>query len=199
MLRAHPAASSVPAYLICDRSFIRDYGLGLIHPGTRDLRPYVRSGYLSRGETIADLARKIGVDGSALAETIDRHNRFAEAGIDDDFGRGASQLNRFNGDPLNQPNPCMRSIGPGPYFAVAVWPSDLASSAGLRTDINGRVLTADGQPIPGLYAVGNDAASIFRGTYPGPGTMIGPAMVFAWRAAMDIAGDLDRFPPDTLQ
>jgi succinate dehydrogenase/fumarate reductase flavoprotein subunit len=199
MLRAHPTASSIPSYLICDRSFIGDYGLGLIHPGTRDLTPYLRSGYLSRGETIADLAREIGVDGSALAETIHRHNRFAEAGIDDDFGRGASELNRFNGDPLNKPNPCMRRIGPGPYLAVAVWPSDLASSAGLRTDINGRVLTADRQPIPGLYAVGNDAASIFRGTYPGPGTMIGPAMVFAWRAAMDIAEGLDRFPPDALQ
>ena len=102
-----------------------------------------------------------------------------------------SELNRFNGDPANKPNPCMRQIGPGPYFAVAVWPSDLASSAGLRTDINGRVLTSERQPIPGLYAVGADAASIFRGTYPGPGTMIGPAMVFAWRAAMDIAGHLD--------
>ena len=80
-----------------------------------------------------------------------------------------SELNRFNGDPDNRPNPCMRKIGPGPYFAVAVWPSDLASSAGLRTDINGRVLTSERLPIPGLYAVGADAASIFRGTYPGPG------------------------------
>jgi predicted oxidoreductase len=145
------------------------------------------------------LAREIGVDGDALAETIDRHNRFAETGTDDDFGRGTSELNRFNGDPLNKPNPCMRKIGPGPYFAVAVWPSDLASSAGLRTDINGRVLTSERQAIPGLYAAGNDAASIFRGTYPGPGTMIGPAMVFAWRAAMDIAGTLDRYPSGTLQ
>jgi len=119
--------------------------------------------------------------------------------MDEDFGRGTSELNRFNGDPLNKPNPCMRKIGPGPYFAVAVWPSDLASSAGLHTDINGRVLTCERQPIPGLYAAGNDAASIFRGTYPGPGTMIGPAMVFAWRAAMDIAGTLDRYPSGTLQ
>jgi succinate dehydrogenase/fumarate reductase flavoprotein subunit len=93
----------------------------------------------------------------------------------------------------------MRRIGPGPYFAVAVWPSDLASSAGLRTDRNGRALTSARLPIPGLYAAGNDASSIFRGTYPGPGTMIGPAMVFAWRAAMDIAGTLDRLPSGTLQ
>ena len=199
MLRSHATAPSIPSYLICDRSFIRDYGLGLIHPGTRDLTRYVRSGYLFCGDTVTKLAKEIGIGGAALAETIELHNQFAETGLDEEFGRGASELNRFNGDPLNQPNPCMRRIGPGPYFAVAVWPSDLASSAGLRTDVNGRVLTSGRQPIPGLYAVGNDASSIFRGTYPGPGTMIGPAMVFAWRAAMDIAGTLDRYPSATLQ
>jgi succinate dehydrogenase/fumarate reductase flavoprotein subunit len=199
MLRAQATAANVPSHLICDRSFIGDYGLGLIHPGTRDLTRYRRSGYLLCGDTVAKLAKEIGVDGGALAQTIDRYNRFAETGTDEDFGRGASELNRFNGDPLNRPNPCLRKIGPGPYFAVAVWPADLASSAGLRTDLNGRVLTSERQPIPGLYAAGNDATSIFRGTYPGPGTMIGPAMVFAWRAAMDIAGALDSYPSGALQ
>jgi succinate dehydrogenase/fumarate reductase flavoprotein subunit len=199
MLRSQTTGPSIPSYLICDRSFIRDYGLGLIHPGTRDLSRYIRSGYLFCGDNIANLAKEIGVDSGALAETTERYNRAAATGIDEDFGRGASELNRFNGDPLNKPNPCIRKIGPGQYFAVAVWPSDLASSAGLRTDVNGRVLTSERQPIPGLYAAGNDAASIFRGTYPGPGTMIGPAMVFAWRAAMDIAGALDRHPSSALQ
>jgi succinate dehydrogenase/fumarate reductase flavoprotein subunit len=191
MLRSHQTTPSIPAFLICDRSFIRDYGIGLIHPGTRNLTRFIRAGYLFQGDSVAQLAQQIGVDGSALAATVARHNRFAETGIDEDFSRGTSELNRFNGDPGNGPNPCLRQISPGPYFAVAVWPSDLASSAGLGTDVNGRVLTSGQQPIPGLYAVGADAASIFRGTYPGPGTMIGPAMVFAWRAAMDIAGLLD--------
>jgi succinate dehydrogenase/fumarate reductase flavoprotein subunit len=199
MLASQATDPDIPSYLICDRSFVRDYGIGLIHPGTCDLQRFIRSGYLVSGDTVAELAKQIGVDPHALAETIERHNRFAETGIDEDFGRGSSELNRFNGDPLNKPNPCMRRIGPGPYFAVAVWPADLASSAGLRTDRNGRVLTSAGLPIPGLYAAGNDASSIFRGTYPGPGTMIGPAMVFAWRAAMDIAGTLDRTPSGTLQ
>jgi succinate dehydrogenase/fumarate reductase flavoprotein subunit len=188
MLRANLAVPSIPVFLICDRSFIYDYGLGLVHPRTRNLARFLRSGYLKRGGTVAELAGEIRVDGAVLSETIDRHNRYAVTGVDEDFGRGGSVLNRFNGDPLNRPNPCMRKIGPGPYFALAVWPSDLASSAGLRTDLNGQVLSSGARPIPGLYAVGNDAASIFRGTYPGPGTMIGPAMVFAWRAVMNIAG-----------
>ena len=126
-------------------------------------------------------------------QTIERYNRYAETGIDAEFGRGTSELNRFNGDPENKPNPCLRKIGPGPYYAVAVWPSDLASSAGLRTDSLARVMRSDGAPLKGLYAVGADAASIFKGTYPGPGTMIGPAMVFAWRAAMHAAGALANY------
>jgi succinate dehydrogenase/fumarate reductase flavoprotein subunit len=181
----------VPSYLVCDRGFISDFGIGLVHPGTRDLRRFVEAGYLFEGGTIAELATKIGADGEALARTIERYNGFAETGIDEEFGRGSSELNRFNGDPTNKPNPCLRKIGHGPYYAVAVWPSDLASSVGLHTDSRARVLQPSGAPLKGLYAAGADAASIFRGTYPGPGTMIGPAVVFAWRAAMDAAGVLD--------
>jgi glycine/D-amino acid oxidase-like deaminating enzyme len=191
MLKSNRSPGSLPSYLICDRSFISDFGLGLVHPGTRNLRRFTKAGYLLEGRTIAELAVKIGVDDHALVQTIDRYNRYAETGVDEEFARGASPLNRFNGDPDSKPNPCLRKIGPGPYYAVAVWPADLASSAGLRTDARSRVVRSDGLPLKGLYAVGTDAASIFKGTYPGPGTMIGPAMVFAWRAAMDAAGALD--------
>jgi succinate dehydrogenase/fumarate reductase flavoprotein subunit len=54
-------------------------------------------------------------------------------------------------------------------------------------DADSRVLRPDGSVIEGLYAAGNDAASIFEGTYPGPGTTLGPALVFGWRAAMHAA------------
>jgi len=190
MLRSSTRGSEQPAYLICDRSFIRDYGIGLVHPGTKDLSRFLRAGYLIEGETSEALADKIGVDGRELARTIERYNHYAETGLDEEFGRGSSELNRFNGDPANKPNPCLRKIGPGPYYAVAVWPMDLASSAGLRTDSRARVLTRDGTILRGLYAAGNDASSIFQGTYPGPGTTIGPAIVFGWCAAMDAAGTL---------
>ncbi|WP_426609026.1 FAD-dependent oxidoreductase [Bradyrhizobium sp. McL0616] len=192
MLRSNRSAASIPAHLICDGSFIADFGIGLVHPGTRDLRPFIAAGYLVEGNTIAVLADRLGVDDDALSRTIESYNAFARSGIDAEFGRGTTELNPFNGDPANKPNPCLRPIVPGPCYAVTVWPSDLASSAGLRTDSNGRVLQSGGErPIRGLYAIGNDAASIFHGTYPGPGTMIGPAIVFAWRAAMDAAGALD--------
>ncbi len=194
MLQSNRVPASVPSWLICDRSFIADYGIGLVHPGTRDLRRFVQAGYLFEGRTVAELAAATGIDGDVLAQTIARYNRYAEIGIDEEFGRGTSELNRFNGDAASNPNPCLRRIETGPYYAVAVWPSDLASAAGLRIDTSGRVLRSDGSVVRGLYAVGTDAVSIFRGHYPGPGTMIGPAMVFAWRAAMQAAGVLDNYP-----
>ena len=46
------------------------------------------------------------------------------------------------------------------------------------------MLSVDGLPIPGLYACGNDMNSVMGGTYPGPGTTLGPAIVFAYRAVM---------------
>jgi succinate dehydrogenase/fumarate reductase flavoprotein subunit len=181
----HPGAST---YLVCDRSFIRDYGIGLITPGTRNLQPFVDSGYLIQAETLGDLASRVQVDAAALRDTVASHNRYAEAGRDDAFGKGDSVLNKFNGDPANKPNPCLRPITVAPFFAVQVFPADLASSAGLAADDDARVLDGDGAPIVGLYACGNDMSSIMRGHYPGPGTTIGPAMVFAWRAAMHAAG-----------
>ena len=188
MLRSDQRVPSVPAHLICDHAFIRRYGIGLVHPGARKLRPYLEAGYLFRGATLSALAAAIGVDGAALQRTVADYNRYAESGVDEAFGRGATDLNRINGDPEHKPNPCLGPVGPGPFYAVAVWPADLANSAGLRTDGDSRVLAVDHAPIPGLYACGNDAASIFRGAYPGPGATIGPAIVFAWRAARHAVG-----------
>ena len=187
MLAADRTSPSVPAYLVCDRSFIKDFGIGLVRPRTRNLSAFLADGYLVEGRTLRELAQKIGVNPEGLEVTVAQHNQDARSGVDQAFGRGTSDLNRINGDPLNKPNPCMRPIGPGPFYAVAVWPADLASSAGLWANQHGQVLRPDGQPIAGLYACGNDMASIFRGTYPGPGTTIGPAIVFGWRIAMHVA------------
>lgn len=183
-------AGLTEAWLICDATFVRDHGLGLILPGTRNLKPYEKAGYLRRGASLTDLAQAIGVDAAKFEETVARHNRFAQSGNDEDFGRGTSVMNRFNGDANNRPNPCMRPIANAPFYAVEVKPMDLASSAGLKGDIHGRVLSATGEPIAGLYGCGNDMTSIFRGTYPGPGTTLGPAIVFGWRIGKHAAGRL---------
>jgi succinate dehydrogenase/fumarate reductase flavoprotein subunit len=184
MVARHATTPAIPAWMVCDAAFVRKYGLGLIHPGTADLQPHVRSGYLSCADTIEGLARAIGVDAQGLQESIARNNEFARTGVDADFGKGSTEVSRFNGDPGHRPNPCLGPIAQAPFCAMALWPADAAADAGLRSDEDGRVLDAGGRAIEGLYAVGNDMASAMRGAYPGPGTTIGPAMVFGYRAAM---------------
>jgi succinate dehydrogenase/fumarate reductase flavoprotein subunit len=184
MFASHKIAPSIPAYLVCDADFLRTYGLGNIHPGTRNLRSFERSGYLFAGRTVDELAQKIGVPAAALRDTVARHNRFADTGIDLDFGKGEVELNRFNGDPSHKPNPCIGPLATPPFYAVAVWPADIAVSTGLSTDADARVLDTEGRPIPGLYACGNDMASVMAGAYPGPGVTLGPAVAFAYRAVM---------------
>jgi succinate dehydrogenase/fumarate reductase flavoprotein subunit len=189
MLRANAASPSVPAWLICDRAFIRDYGLGLLHPGAgrREIERYVADGYLMRADTLAALGDRIGVDAKNLETTVAQHNRYTVTGVDEAFGKGGTEYNQFNGDPANTPNPCLRPITQAPFFAVAVYPSTMGTCVGLSTDGDARVLDDNGAAIEGLYACGNDMASLFRGVYVGPGITLGPALVFGWRAVMHLA------------
>lgn len=196
-IRANATAASIPSWLICDDAFIRRYGLGLVLPGGYGLKRLLKAGYLRRAPDLDSLAVEIGVNAAQLRQTVSAYNGFAASGQDTEFQRGNSVMNRFNGDAAAAgPNPCLAPARTPPFYAVAVRPADLAASAGLSTDIHGQVLRPDGSAITGLYAVGNDAASIFRGTYPGPGTTIGPALVFGWRAARHAAGlpTPDRLP-----
>jgi succinate dehydrogenase/fumarate reductase flavoprotein subunit len=184
MFESHKTAPSIPAWLICDADALEKYGLGVVYPGHRNPEKFVASGYLVSARTLEELARKIGADPGQLRATVLRYNGFADTGVDVDFGKGETELNRFNGDTEHKPNPCIGRVATAPFYALAVWPADIAVSTGLATDADARVLDIDGKPIRGLYACGNDMASVMAGSYPGPGTTLGPAIVFAYRAAM---------------
>ena len=188
MFESNRTVPTIPAWLVCETAFVRKYGLGAIHPGTTNLRPHERQGEFAFASSLSELATKIGVDPNGLAATVERYNNFALTGVDSDFRKGTTELNRFNGDPAHQPNPCIGPIIQGPFCAMAVRPAEIACSTGLETDCHARVLSSTGQPIEGLYACGNDLASIMRGTYPGPGTTLGPALVFGYRASSHASG-----------
>lgn len=184
-----PAAptGSRTAFLICDSKFMRKWGLGLARPAGWPRRHLLRSGYLVKGDTLEGLARSIGVDAGGLVRTVERMNRFASNGHDDDFGKGASAYNRHLGDPLHSPNPCVGELRHAPFFAVQVHPGDIGTTIGVQTDIHARAVNRSGQPIAGLYVVGNDMHSIMAGEYPGPGITLGPAVTFGWIAARHLA------------
>lgn len=183
MYRAQAETPAIPAWLVCDRDFIRRYGLGLVRPRTPWLGGYVKRGYLREGKSLAELAGKIGVPAASLEATVARFNGFATSGVDADFGKGGNLYDRGNGDPAVQPNPCLGPIAKPPFYAVAVLPTPLGTSRGLSADVHARVLKADGEAIPGLYVCGNDMQSAFGGEYPGAGGQLGQAMTFGWIAA----------------
>lgn len=187
MYRAHRESPCIPAMLVCDRRFIWKYGLGMIRPRTPSLRPYVDSGYLHTAQSIEALAGKIGVDPTVLADTVRRSNAYAKSGVDAEFGKGDNAYDRNNGDPENRPNPCLGVIGTAPYCAVAVYPTPLGTSLGLRTNAHAEVCDAAGRAIAGLYACGNDMHSVMGGEYPGAGAQLGPAMTFGYVAALHAA------------
>ena len=183
MYCANGSARAIPAYLIFDAGFLRNYGLGVAHPGGWWPQRHVQQGYLIRGNTLHELATAISVDPIALAETVTRHNEFAQSGVDEDFGKGSTRFGRSGGDPKVAPNPCLAPIVRAPFYALAVWPAATASGIGLATTEDGQIVSRKGEVVPGLYACGNDMTSIMDGVATGPGLTLGPGMVFAYRAA----------------
>lgn len=181
------ANSAIPAWLLCDRHFLWTYGLGRIRPFTASLQADIASGYLIAAPDIAALAGRIGVPAAALSATIARFNAAAGRGEDPEFGRGGNVYQRSLGDADVKPNPCVAPLRQAPFYAVKVVPADLGMSAGIMTDASGRVLRRDGSVLPGLYACGNDMASIMEGAYPGPGITLGPALVFGWIVGREVA------------
>ena len=188
LIAATPAGRQAECWLVTSHAVIHKYGLGHVKPFPVPLGTALRSGYLMRGRTLADLAHACGIEATIFEATVARYNAHAREGRDPDFGRGSTAYNRYLGDPTCQPNPCVGPIEKGPFYAVRLVAGDLGTFAGIRTDERARVLDNDGRVIPSLYAAGNDAASIMSGTYPGAGTTLGPAITFGYIAALHAAG-----------
>ncbi|MGC4252525.1 MAG: FAD-dependent oxidoreductase [Sphingobium sp.] len=177
-------------HFICDSQFVKRHGLGLIRPWpwTRSLKPYARDGYIAMADTLPELAARIGIDGDNLAETVERHNEYCRTGVDLEFGKGSTAYNRMFGHPAGSPNPNLAPIETPPFVALRIHAASIGTTIGLKTNGAAQVVGQDGDPIPGLYACGNDLAAIFRGAYPGGGTMIGPAIVFGCLAVEHLIG-----------
>ncbi|MDR0513856.1 MAG: FAD-dependent oxidoreductase [Coriobacteriaceae bacterium] len=105
-----------------------------------------------KADTIDELAKKIETDPTELKKTIARYNELVEKGTDDDFGKQAKFLK-----PIVTP----------PFYGIHRWLRISALCSGLVVDENGQCLDAQGQPIKGLFAVGNTAGSFYAGVdYP---------------------------------
>lgn len=188
MHASHGQAPCIPAFLVCDAAFLFKYGLGLARPGFRTHGALLRCGYLVRSDTVAGLAARLGLPADALAQTVARHNTYAQQGHDPDFGKGSTSYHRYLGDASHRPNPCLGPIARAPFYAVCVVPGDIGSSRGLAGNAQAQVLDGHGRVIEGLYACGNDLNSVMAGTYPAAGITLGPALTFGFIAGEQLAG-----------
>ncbi|MDT0350354.1 FAD-binding protein [Pseudonocardia charpentierae] len=189
MYDSHKSVPTIPAWLVIDSRALARYGLGMIRPHTPApmLRKYIEAGYLQRGATVRELAASIGVDPDGLERTVADANRYARMGVDEEFGKGTSVFGHQYGDAGHTPNVNLGPIETAPYYAIAVVPTPLGTALGLQTDPSARVLDEAGEPIPGLYACGNDAQSVMASEYPGAGCQVGAGLTFGYVAARHAA------------
>lgn len=173
-----------PSWLIADASRRAFAPLGSALPGEPD------PDWLVRADTLAGLATAIGLPGDVLEATVQRFNGYAAAGHDPEFGRGSFIFDQFSsradfgrGMFVSSKANGLAPVREAPFYAMPILRGCLGTKGGLRIDADGRVLRADGSGIiPGLYAAGNTSASPFGWAYPGPGSTIGPALVFGTMA-----------------
>lgn len=187
MVRACEGQKETAMWLVCDKATLAKYGIGFVKPAPMPIGKFLRNGYLVKGNTLAELAKNAGIDPAGLEQTVREYNVGAVKGEDPAFGRGRTSFNRYLADPANQPNPCVAPVQAGPFFAVKLIMGDLGTFDGIQTSVVGEVLRRDGRPIAGLYAVGNDRASIMGGNYPGAGITHGPNMTFGYVTGNHIA------------
>jgi 3-oxosteroid 1-dehydrogenase len=157
----------IPSWLVFDEQRYRQFPLGFM------TSPQPDGDWLVTAGSLVELAERAGVPASALLSTVDRYNNDVVRGFDA-FGRGSYVWDRFSSGGAQA-----RPLGDPPYYAARLLPGCLGTKGGLKTDGHGRVLAADGNgSINGLFAAGNAAANPFGCAYPGPGSTIGPALVF---------------------
>ncbi|MDT9565103.1 FAD-binding protein [Streptococcus mutans] len=136
-----------------------------IDQALKDHKPFV-----TKADSIEELAQKIGLSVTTLTETIANYNRFAANGVDEDYNKSKEYL---------------YPVSKGPFYAFELGVGAFCTMGGLKISIDNEVLRENGQKIKGLYAVGNDSSGLVGDTYgpDKPGSCVGYAFYSGRHAA----------------
>ena len=149
-------------FVIFDQA-IRDQAPSIFRYFTaeKSARFYDPDGSIETADSIEELAGKCGIAHAALAATVNDYNRGVETG-EDRLGR------------KHMPVPITRA----PYYALPIASYTVRGFAGLKVDLDFRVVDVDGKPLPGLYAIGEVLGSNLSGKGGVGGMSLSPALVF---------------------
>lgn len=134
----------------------------------------IKQGWAVKANTIEECASFFGLKN--LPETVANYNKYCAQGHDDEFFK----------------NPIfLKSIEKGPYYVIEYEPSAWGTLGGLRVDSQLRVTNSNLEPIPGLYAAGVDAGSLYcQPYYQVEGTAVGLAFGSGVLAAETMIADM---------
>jgi succinate dehydrogenase/fumarate reductase flavoprotein subunit len=146
----------------------RTIALGL---DTANLDKEVQAGRLWKGNSVAELARNMGIDAARLEQTVSAYNANAEQGKDPAF-------NRKKG---------LSSLKTTPYYGLKINVGVVCHDGGLNINPKAQVLDTYNDVIPRLYAAGRDSVGIFGGRYIGSGGALCDFLTFGRIAGMNAA------------
>ena len=175
---------NLPSWIIFDSSYREKYPFAHIIPGSEN------PSWMKSSDTLEGLAKDLEIDGGNLIETVQKFNSYVDNGDDKEFSRGKSDYDSFYGDrSQNGVYSTLGKLEKSPYFAVEINIGALGTNGGASTDEYGRVISASGNIIEGLYTVGNAMAGSTGSVYAGAGGTLGPALTYGYLAGQHAAGN----------
>ncbi|MFD0621311.1 FAD-dependent oxidoreductase [Paenibacillus sp. GCM10027629] len=138
---------------------------------TPTIEEAIQSGVIVKGDTIAELASKIGVDEKTLTANVDRYNGFSRKGVDEDFFKNKEYLH---------------PVEKGPFYALSTSARGLGTLGGVKINENIQAVNDQDKPIPGLWVAGNDAGGMYGNTYI---TIEGGTLGFAYTSGKLAGGN----------
>ena len=177
--------ANAPLFWIADQAELDRSGTGMI---AQYLTP--NSDWLIKGDTLPELAQKLGISGENLVETVDRFNRFAVEGRDPDFHRGEGTYNAYWGNRRSvdgKPSPVLGPLESGPYYGIELRIGSVGNLGGLVVNTDAQVINTQGEIIPGLYGTSNTTALLSHGFTYTSGSCQAKSMIFGYIAARHMA------------
>jgi fumarate reductase flavoprotein subunit len=159
-----------------------DLGVGVMVPvGTKltkfneEFADAQKAGWAFKADTLEGLAKATGMDPDRVKKTVEAYNHFCDVRHDEEFAKDPSLL---------------REVKTGPFYAIKSVASTLGTLGGIKANERFEVVTQKEDPIPGLYAAGNDVGGMYGDSYDllMAGSTVGFA-VNSGRIAVDSAAE----------